>query len=103
MEVDPLQASRSNNPSPLTRIWAHLASRREREDEDLVSEPGSPELSEDEGKTETNGNLDPDEPEFLSDSKSRVFMQRSLQQSDSLLVSSFMLRELVCCSLIFFH
>ena len=69
MEVDHLQASGSNDPSPLTRIWAHRASRREREDEDLVSEPGSPEPSEDEDENEIDGNLDPDEPELLSDSE----------------------------------
>ena len=68
MEVDDLQASGSSDPPPLlTRVWAGRASRREREDEDLVSEPDSPESSEDEDEAENNGNLDPDEPEFLSD------------------------------------
>ena len=65
MEVDLPQEGGSGEP--LAHIWADRASRREREDEDLLSEPGSPELSsEDEDETE-NGNLDCDEPVFLSD------------------------------------
>lgn len=70
MEVDYLETSGSMSvepPSPLTRIWANRASRREREDEDLVPEPGPPELSEDEDDTENDGTPDADEPEFLTD------------------------------------
>jgi hypothetical protein len=48
------------------------ASRREREDEDLLSEPGSPEQSEDEDELESSGNLDPDEPVFLSDDEEQL-------------------------------
>ena len=66
MEVDHPQAGGSGEP-PLARIWADRASRREREDEDLVSEPGSPELSSEDGDETENGKLDPDEPVFLSD------------------------------------
>jgi hypothetical protein len=68
MEVDQPQASRLGEPSaPLARIWANRASRREREDEDLVSKPGSPE-PENEAEAENSGNQSPiDEPEWLSD------------------------------------
>ena len=62
-----MQASGSNDPSPLTCVRADRTGRREREDEDLVPEPGSPEPSEDEDEAENDGNLDPDEPELLSD------------------------------------
>jgi hypothetical protein len=68
MEVDYTEASgsgSSDHSSPLTRIWTNRASRHEREDEDLVSEPGSPESSEDED--ENDGSLDADEPAFLTD------------------------------------
>jgi len=65
MEVDLPQEGGSGEP--LARIWADRTSRRKCEDEDLLSEPGSPELSsEDENETK-NGNLDHDEPVFLSD------------------------------------
>lgn len=68
MEVDHPQGGGPGKPStPLDRVWANRASRREREDEDLVSDPGSPELSEDDDETGSNGNLDPDEPELLTD------------------------------------
>jgi len=70
MDVDHQQESGSGEPSTpltLTHIWANRASRHEREDEDLVPDPGSPELTEDEDETEGSENLDPDEPEFLSD------------------------------------
>lgn len=67
MDVDHLQASGSGQPStPLTRIWANRAGRREREDEDLVSEPGSPEPSGGEEEDE-DGDMSADEPELLSD------------------------------------
>ena len=68
MNVDHPQGSGSGNPSlPLTRVWANRPSRHEREDEDLIPEPGSPELSENEDQAEGDENLDPDEPVFLSD------------------------------------
>jgi hypothetical protein len=68
MEVDLPQASQSGEPSPpLAHIWADRTSRHEREDEDLVSEPGSPEPSGDEDKTWSDRDLGPDEPKFLSD------------------------------------
>lgn len=68
MEVDHPQASGSSGPSPpLTHVWANHRSWRGCEDEDLVSEPGSPEQSEDEDEVENDGNPDPDEPKFLSD------------------------------------
>jgi len=57
----------SEPPSPLTHVWAGRASRREREDEDLVPEPGSPELSGDEDDVENDGIPGADEPEFLTD------------------------------------
>ena len=66
MEVDHPQAGGSGDP-PLARIWADRASRREREDEDLLSEPGSPEISSEDEDEIGSGNLDPDEPVFLSD------------------------------------
>ena len=69
MDVGRSQAGGSGE-TPLARIWADRASRRERQDEDLLSEPGSPELSsEDEDETE-NGNPDLEEPAFLSDDES---------------------------------
>ena len=70
MEVDLPGTSGSSSrehPSPLTRVWAARASRREREDKDLVPEPDSPELSEDEDEVEGDGSLDADEPNFLTD------------------------------------
>jgi hypothetical protein len=73
MDVDLPQATGSDsaqtsaNPEPLTLVWDNRASRQERQDEDLVDEPSSPELSEDEGVAENSGGPDPDEPEFLSD------------------------------------
>ena len=68
MEVDLPQGSGSGEPlNPLVRIWVNRAGRREREDEDLVSDPGSPELSDNDDEAEGNGNADPDEPEFLTD------------------------------------
>jgi len=68
MDVDHQQGGGSGEPStPLACIWANRASRHEREDEDLVSDPGSPELTEDEDEAEGCKTLDPDEPEFLSD------------------------------------
>jgi hypothetical protein len=68
MDTDLLQASGCSNPSPpLTHVWASRASRREREDEDLVSEPGSPELSEEESEAGNERDPHPNEPEFLSD------------------------------------
>ena len=51
--------------SSLARVWADRPSRHGREDEDLLPEPGSPELSEDEEEAEGEGNSD--EPEFLAD------------------------------------
>ena len=68
MEVDHPQASGSGEPStPLARVWANRASRREREDEDLVSEPGSPGPSGDEEEPEGDGDPSADELELLSD------------------------------------
>jgi hypothetical protein len=63
MEIDLVQGSGSREP--LTRMWPNRASRREREDEDLLDspEPSSPELSED----EDGRNNESDEPEFTSD------------------------------------
>ena len=60
-------SSSGESPSRLTQVWADRTSRREREDEDLVSEPGSPEPSEDEGEAEGDRSQDVDEPVFLSD------------------------------------
>jgi hypothetical protein len=68
MEVDHPQASGSGEPSsPLARVWANRAGRREREDEDLVSEPGSSSDNSDEEEAENNANPSPDEPGLLSD------------------------------------
>jgi len=65
MEVDHPQAGGSGEP-PLACIWDNHPGRCEREDEDLVSEPGSPKSSsKDEGETEDEHDLD--EPNFLSD------------------------------------
>ena len=74
MDVGRTQTSGSSDPSPpLTHVWANRASRCKREDEDLVSDPGSPQSSEDEDEVEVDGNLDPDEPDFLSgDEEPRV-------------------------------
>ena len=52
---------------PLTRVWADRANRHGREDEDLVPEPDSPQLSEDEEEAEDEGRGDVEEPEFLTD------------------------------------
>lgn len=69
MDVDPLEnRSGPSNPFPLTRVWADRGNRCGREDEDLVPEPGSPELSEggEEAEDKGGGNAD-GEPEFLTD------------------------------------
>lgn len=67
MEVD-LSPAGGPSSSPLTRVWASRESRCERADEDLVSNPGSPESSEaDEDEVEGNEGLDTNEPEFLTD------------------------------------
>lgn len=66
MEVDHPLASDSSS-SPLTHVWAGRAGQHQREDEDLVSEPESPELSGDEDEVKNDGNQDADEPEFLTD------------------------------------
>jgi hypothetical protein len=52
--------------SPLTHVWADRADRRGREDEDLLPEPGPPELSEDEDSGNEEGR-DADEADFLTD------------------------------------
>ena len=75
MEVDNPQANGYDlaGPStlahldPLTRVWTDRAGRREREDEDLVSEPNSPVASEDEDETGDDEDLDHEEPDFTSD------------------------------------
>ena len=54
----------TSSSSPLTRVWADRADHPGREDEDLLPEPGPPELLEDEGGDEDEGS---DEPEFLTD------------------------------------
>jgi hypothetical protein len=62
------QVSGSGEPStPLACVWANRTSRHEREDEDLVSEPGSPGPSGDEEEPEDDGDLSADELELLSD------------------------------------
>lgn len=69
-EVDHLPTSGPSSnelPSPLTHVWASRTNRREREDEDLVSDPGSPEPSEDENETDNDGRVGADEPKFLTD------------------------------------
>ena len=68
MNIDHPQGSGSGNPPlPLTCVWANRPDRHEREDEDLVPEPASPEPSETEDGAKEDENLDPDEPVFLSD------------------------------------
>ena len=69
MDVDlpPASGPSSSGPPPLTRVWAGCASRHGREDEDLVSEPGSPELSEDGDEAENNREQNANDPEFLTD------------------------------------
>jgi hypothetical protein len=70
MDVDLPPASgpsSSRPPSPLTRVWAGHASQCGCEDEDLVSEPGSPEPSEDKDEAEDDGTQDIDDPELLTD------------------------------------
>lgn len=68
MDVDHPQAGASHDPPPpISHVWVDRPSRREREDEDLVPEPGSPESSENEDGPEGDENQDPDEPDFLSD------------------------------------
>jgi len=69
MDVDlpPASGPSSSRPPPLTHVWAGRASRHGREDEDLVSEPGSPESSEDEDEAENNGKQKTDDPELLTD------------------------------------
>lgn len=69
MEMDclPTSGPGSNElPSPLTCVWASCTDRHECEDEDPVSNPGSPEPSEDEDKTENDGRAGANEPEFLT-------------------------------------
>jgi hypothetical protein len=58
--------STSAHASPPPYLAVDRAGRRGREDEDLVSEPGSPVPSEDEDDT-GDRSLDHDEPEFVSD------------------------------------
>lgn len=69
MEMDPPQANfESNNHSPpLTHIWANRSGRREREDEDLVSEPDPPGSSEDEDDLGGDENPEDDESDLTSD------------------------------------
>ena len=68
MEVDRPQVSRSDTaPPPPTHTWANRASRHEREDEDLFSRPGTPDLSGDEATAGNDGEPVSDEPGFLSD------------------------------------
>ena len=66
MDMDPPanESGPSTSSSSLARVWADRAGRPGHEDEDLVPEPGSPELSEDEGGAEGEGS---DEREFLTD------------------------------------
>ena len=66
MDMDPPanESGPSTSSSSLACVWADRAGRPGREDEDLVPEPGSPELSEDEGGAEGEGS---DECEFLTD------------------------------------
>ena len=67
MEVD-LPPAGGPSSSPLAHVWASRKSWCEHADEDLVSDPGSPELSEaDEDEVEGNEGLDINEPEFLTD------------------------------------
>lgn len=55
MDIDQSSVDRSHPGGPssnLRHVWAGRTSRRERQDEDLISEPGSPEPSEDEGEND---------------------------------------------------
>jgi len=83
MEVDHPQAGGSGEP-PLARIWADRANRREREDEDLVSEPGSPELSSKDEDEMENRNLGPDEPQFLSDDEEAPLVHVEISATEQL-------------------
>lgn len=69
MDVDPPASGPrpSETSSTLARVWANRAKRPEREDEDLLSEPGSPEPSENGEDVESEGRGNIDEHEFLSD------------------------------------
>ena len=68
MDVDPAEnvSDLSGPSSLLARVWVGRANRRGREDEDLIPEPGSPELSEDED-AEDRGGGDVDEAELSTD------------------------------------
>lgn len=63
---DSPEPSASSHVDPLIHVGADRAGWQGREDEDLVPEPGSPMLSEDEDESE-DGGLDYAEPEFVSD------------------------------------
>ena len=91
MEVDRPEVGGSSE-SPLARIWANRAGRREREDEDLLSEPGSPELSSDDEDEPENGNLDPDEPQLLSDDEDPDSLVHVEISATERLVSGFQYR-----------
>jgi len=83
MEVDPPLASGSGSsgPPPLARVWASHASRHGREDEDLVSEPGSPEPSEDEDEVGDNRKQGTDDQELLSDDEeSQIHVEISARE-----------------------
>ena len=92
MDVDlpPASGPSSSGPPPLTRVWAGRASRHGREDEDLVSEPGSPELSEDGDEAENNREQNADDPEFLTnDEASPTHVEISVREQ---LTANFQLR-----------
>ena len=69
---------------PLACIWANHANRREHEDEDLVSEPGSPELSSEDEDEMEDGNLGPNEPQFLSDDEEASLVHVEISATEQL-------------------
>jgi len=83
MEVDHPQVGGSGEP-PLARIWAGRTNRREREDEDLVSEPGSPGLSSEDEDETGNRNLGPDEPQFLSNDEEEPLVHVEISATEQL-------------------
>jgi len=89
MDVDP-DPPRLHEPSeiprsrsPINRVWTSRVDRPGREDEDLVSDPGSPEVSEDEDG-EDGEMRSGEEPAFLTDDEDQGVARVEISARDRL-------------------